>query len=66
MNVQGLRFETGEAIRNGDEFLAQTLRYVTELLKPHNYDALTGRGWPASPVCIAVSLPFQLPVRGLR
>ena len=28
VNVQGLRFETGEAIRNGDEPLTQTLQIV--------------------------------------
>ena len=33
MNVEGLRFETGEAIGNGDESLAQALQVLQPLVQ---------------------------------
>ena len=33
MNIQGLRFQAGEAIRDGDEFLAQALQVLQSLLE---------------------------------
>src|SRR5260370_32602541 len=33
VNVQGLRFETGEAVRDGDEFLTQALQVLQSLVE---------------------------------
>jgi hypothetical protein len=33
MNIQGLRLEAGEAIRDGDEFLAQALQVLQSLIE---------------------------------
>ena len=41
VNVQGLRFEAGKAIRNGDEFLAQALQVLQPLVQAEIFHPVT-------------------------
>jgi hypothetical protein len=41
VHVEGLRFEAGETIRNGDEFPAQTFQVLRPLLRPRSFIRLT-------------------------
>jgi hypothetical protein len=61
VHVQGLRFETGQAIRNADEFLAQALQILQPLVEAVVLHPVYAHFHPQEGAALFVHTAYQFP-----